>query len=404
MESKHTSGITGWTPTTKILISALMLVLGGLAFYFFRVVFVPLIIGAILAYILAPLVEVVCTKLRLPRTLATALIYLILLAVLVPGPAWLISWGIPQLDILQQEFVEFLLYLDTISADTIPIFNYEIVVGDVVQEVTNKLLEVVTSLSLQSVEIVLGAAETLLMVIFTLLIGFYLTRDARHFIAWFKGLSPPGYQDDINRLLEEINKIWSAFFRGQVILAFVVGIILTTIGFIIGLPQPIVLGVLGGLLEFLPSVGHAIWLVTASILALLEGSSTIPVSNWIFLLIVIGVHVAYTQFDLNYLIPRIIGRQVHLHPMVVILGIIIGAQVGGILGIALAAPTIASLRIVGRYIYARLFDLDPFPMVGAPTEPKSLRQKQLRKMREEDKKRADTGPLKDILSKRTNKK
>ncbi len=114
----------------------------------------------------------------------------------------------------------------------------------------------------------------------------------------------------------------------------------------------------------------------------MEGSSTLPVSNLVFLIIVLGAHTAYTQFDLNFLIPRIIGRQVHLHPMVVILGIILGATaghligggVGSVLGIALAAPTIASLRVLGRYVYARLLDLDPFPMVGPPAAPRVVRQ------------------------------
>ena len=68
----------------------------------------------------------------------------------------------------------------------------------------------------------------------------------------------------------------------------------------------------------------------------------------------------FAQFDLNFLIPRIIGRQVNLHPMVVIIGIIVGASVGGVLGVALAAPVIASIRVLGRYVYCRLFGLDPF--------------------------------------------
>jgi hypothetical protein len=55
--------------------------------------------------------------------------------------------------------------------------------------------------------------------------------------------------------------------------------------------------------------------------------------------------------------------------MVVIIGVIIGIQVGGVLGVALAAPTIASLRVLGRYIYAKLFGLYPFPMVGPPSAP-----------------------------------
>ena len=87
------------------------------------------------------------------------------------------------------------------------------------------------------------------------------------------------------------------------------------------------------------------------------------------MLIVIGLQLFFQQFDINYLIPRIIGRRVHLPPLVVILGIVSGALLAGVLGVLLAAPTIASARVIGRYIYANLFDQDPFPDSVAPLLP-----------------------------------
>ncbi|MCC6904509.1 MAG: AI-2E family transporter, partial [Anaerolineae bacterium] len=98
------------------------------------------------------------------------------------------------------------------------------------------------------------------------------------------------------------------------------------------------------------------------------GSTWLPVSNLAFAVIVAVMHLVFTKLDLNFLIPRIVGERVHLHPLVVIIGIIIGASVGGVLGIALAAPAIATLRVIGRYIHAKLLDYDPFPPEG-PTPP-----------------------------------
>ncbi len=104
----------------------------------------------------------------------------------------------------------------------------------------------------------------------------------------------------------------------------------------------------------------------------------------------VGLHVIFQQFDLNYLIPRIIGRRVHLHPLVVILGIVAGATAAGVLGIALAAPTIASARVLGRYIYARLFDLQPFPAqpVAEPLPPPDLQwwQRRVKRRNRRDRK------------------
>ena len=65
---------------------------------------------------------------------------------------------------------------------------------------------------------------------------------------------------------------------------------------------------------------------------------------------------------------------------IIILGVIVGASVAGVLGVALAAPTIASLRIIMRYVYANLFDLDPFPMIGAPSSPRQEREAEVERL------------------------
>jgi predicted PurR-regulated permease PerM len=139
-----------------------------------------------------------------------------------------------------------------------------------------------------------------------------------------------------------------------------VAVIFTVVGFIIGLPFALAMGVLAGLLEFIPTIGHAIWLITASFLAFFVGSTWISIPNWVFTLIVIGLHMIFQQFDLNYLLPRIVGRRVQLHPLVVILGVVAGALLAGVLGILIAAPTIATARVLGHYVFANLNDQDPF--------------------------------------------
>ena len=78
-------------------------------------------------------------------------------------------------------------------------------------------------------------------------------------------------------------------------------------------------------------------------------------------MLVVGVYVAFSQLDINVLIPNIIGGSIRLHPVVVLLGVIVGIEIGGVLGVALAAPTIASFRVIGQYIYAMLLDMEPFP-------------------------------------------
>jgi predicted PurR-regulated permease PerM len=262
---------------------------------------------------------------------------------------------------LQAALLSLLEDIQANSTDVIVIApGIELQVAELVTEVGTSLRELITGIAVKSPTILLGASKTLLMTIITLFISFYMTADSKKIVAWLHFIAPPGYRADVQMLLSEINGIWSDFFRGQVLVAIVAAILNTIIAFAIGLPEPLLMGLLAGVLEFLVSVGHTIWLIIALVLALTQGSTYLPVSPLVFALIVIGTNLLFTKLDLNFVIPRIVGERMHLHPMVVLIGIVVGASVGGVLGIALAAPAIASLRVLGRYIRAKLFDLDPY--------------------------------------------
>ena len=346
-----------WDTTTKVMVTVVLMVLLGLAVYFFRIVFIPLIIGGIVAYLLQPVVRRIHQLTRIPHKVATALLYLMLLALIITVGIALSPLLAAQAKELASEFTVFVRHIEEQGNAEISILGFTLSAKLVITAGIRGFL-----LSTEAITLLPHAAETALLLVFTLLISFYMTRDAEQMLAWVRRLVPPQYHSHVGAILSEIDQMWAAFFRGQVILSLVVMVIITGLCMLLGLPQPLLLGVLAGLLEFLPSVGHTIWTIIAVILALVTGSSWLPIpNNIVFALLVAGAHLTFTQFDLNYLIPRIIGEQVHLHPMVVIIGIIIGARLGGVLGIALAAPTIATLRILGRYVYALLFDIDPYP-------------------------------------------
>jgi predicted PurR-regulated permease PerM len=339
----------------------------ALALYASRIVLAPLVIGAIVAYVFQPVVRFIRRVTRLSHGAATGLTYLALLALIIPVGALLIPVLVDQLRNTQRDLIALARYVNTGLPDTsIQVLGFEFGLQELVRQITLAVTGFLTSAAAESITFVLDAAKILLLIVFTFVIGFYLTRDGAHVIGWLRGLFPPDYRRDFDALLAEIDGIWSSFLRGQVLLSLTVTVILTTVSLLLGLPQPLLLGVWGGLLEFLPSIGHAIWGFTVVVVALLEGSRYLPLPNLLFAVVVFGAYVAFTQFDLNFLIPHIIGRQVKLHPIVVILGVIVGATVGGVLGVAVAAPTIASLRVILRYLYANLFDLNPFPVLDTP--------------------------------------
>ena len=327
-----------WSPQVKIAVS--LVILAGFIFllYKFSAVIAPVVLAVILAYVLTPLVNRLQTRLKGSRGAAIAVIYL-LLALFISGALWIIiPLLIQQVRELARDITLLLHQAQGWADQPLQIGPFTFSGEALLAQLSATLQDLLRPLFTQTIDIVAALLESIVWVVFIVVISIYLIKDSAALNEWFTSLAPPGYESDFIRLRDEINTIWSAFFRGQLLLAVIVSLILTAEGLIIGLPFAVAMGVLGGILEFLPSVGHGIWLVLASLLALFGGSTWLPLPNWAFALVVLALHITFTQFDLNYLIPRIIGRSVRLPPVVVILGILSGAALAGVLGVVLAAP------------------------------------------------------------------
>ena len=358
-----------WSPQTKLVVAVLMIAFGVYLLHQFRALLPPLILSVVLAYAVSPIAMFLQKRLHLPRGPAILLGDGIFFAVLLSLPAIVLPPLASQVTAINLDLQRLLEVIDRALQHDIPIGPFMVHLPSLVGQAPLAFDQVVQPVLGQTLSLAAEAVSYVIWIVFILVVSFYLMKDFALFDGWVEDHIPPLYQDDYRRLRMEIHRIWGAFFRGQLTLALVVSLIFTAIGFLIGLPFALSMGILAGLLEFLPSIGHGIWLTLATLMALLFGSTWLPIPNWAFALLLVGLHIAFQQFDLNYLIPRIIGRSVHLPPLVVILGIVAGAIAAGVLGIPLAAPAIATLRVLGRYIYARLFDLDPFPHSVAPPLP-----------------------------------
>jgi predicted PurR-regulated permease PerM len=350
------------------VVAILALLLIGLALYAVRVILVPLILASLTAVLLHPLARDVSRRTRLKHGLATLLIFVVLIGLLVPVGVLVIPAAGRRLRSGLVQLTGLVRYLDAAGERRFELLGFSFTVEQVTGEVTAGLTDLVTSAAGSALGLATGAARIIFLTVISFVIGFYLTRDGHKLLAWIGSFVPVDYQPGYHALLRELHRVWSSFFRGQLLLSLVAGIILSAVSALLGLPQPILLGVWGSLLEFLPSIGNLVWGATALLVAALAGSTYLPLPPLAFVLLVLAAAVVYAQVDLNILIPRIIGGSVRLHPIVVLLGVIAGIEIAGVLGAALAAPTIASLRIAGRYVYAMLTDTEPFRETQADIE------------------------------------
>ena len=207
-----------------------------------------------------------------------------------------------------------------------------------------------------------GFFNTVVNIGFLIVLMFYMMRDGEYFIGQIVGVVPPSYQGDVRRLLYELGQVWHAYLRGQLLLCTIIGFGVYFAALILGLPNAPLLGLIAGVLEFIPNIGPFIALIPAFITALVSTSATFPfLSGLPLALIVIVVWTGMQNIEALVIVPRVMGGSLNLHPMVIILALIAGASIAGAVGIILAAPFTASARILGQYVYGKLFDLDPFP-------------------------------------------
>jgi len=298
---------------------------------------------------------------KLPRLLAVLLVYAALLVVLSIIPVTVVPYLVDQATRINLDLQQLGDDLITFLSQPVVIFHYSFSLQNLLGDVRGALQSLLQPFATQTVTLLFGVASSLLWILSILVISFYLVKDAARFHQFLDSIAPPGYTEELRRLREEINRVWKAFFRGQVVLGLVIGLIVWIAMTIVGLPSAGLMGLLAGLLEAIPTFGPVLSTIPALLMALFRGSTYLPLSNFWFAILVLGIYILIQQTENAFLVPRIMGRRLQLHPVVVFVGVLAGGLLAGVLGILLAAPVIASVRVVLSYVYAKLLGKDPFP-------------------------------------------
>ncbi len=373
-----------WSPGSKRLIVIIMTFVSLLVILRLHILLPPFILAVILAYLVEPLVKIITDRTRIPRILTIVLIYLIIVAALVAIPISAIPPIVVQVNALITNIPAFIHQLSGLLNELQePIYITEEIVIPLNQlpldqaflSLSGNLLNIVQGFGGQTISIfgsVLGASlSTIGWVLLVLFLSFYMVKDHEILFHSLLDLVPKNYQGDVVNLSAQISDLWNAFLRGQLVLCFVVGTIVFFVAIFIGLPNALLLALIAGLMEFLPTIGPILAAIPAAFLGYFQSSSSwlgnILGPFWFVVAIVIIYTVIY-QTENYYLVPRIIGHRLRLHPIVVVLGAIAGASVAGILGIILAAPILATSRLVFSYVYAKLTDQPPFPESQQPNQ------------------------------------
>lgn len=393
---------TEWKSTTRYIVAIGLFLFLLVLLYLSRPVLPMLIVASLIALLVRPIINWLCERFRFPRGLSVLVTFLLVAVVIILAPLILIPPIINAVNFFLKLDYEALISnvlvwiettLRTVRADGFQILGFRLILDSVVDPILNLIdgADSVVSPELTSLTAIIpsigqafafsyGFAVEFVGTVFSGFVGFlfliissiYLSVDGDRLVGAFVRSAPKAYRQEIEQLLDRLRMVWDAFFRGQITLMFIIGIMVWFGLTILGLPGAFALGIIAGLLEIIPNLGPLLAAIPAVIVALLQGSDTIAVNNFIFALIIIGFYIVVNFFENTVVVPRVMGESVKLHPLVVILGVLVGAATWGILGALLAAPVIASGREIVLYLYRHVIGENPFPPARPEPDRKDI--------------------------------
>jgi predicted PurR-regulated permease PerM len=322
-----------------------------------------LLMAAVVAFAIGPLVDRVEVRLGGRRGLAAALVYLGLLVALIGGLALLFRPFVAQLTELLANLPT---YAEMLQAQT-PVIEERLRAAGLPIEAGELQSRAASLLATQGTMVlggVLGVVTSLTNFVvdlaLILVISFYLVLDSRRIRDAILTLTPARFRPHVLFVESTLTKIGGGYLRGQLLLAGIIGVLDALGVMLLGVPYPLIIGVIAAVTELIPMVGPVLGAIPAIALALLE---PFPTVIWVVLYFTM-----VQQLENNLLVPRISGEAVGLHPLGAMLALMAGFEIAGILGGLFAVPLAGVLYVLVAELHRRIVYGD------APPPPPPKRQ------------------------------
>lgn len=358
-----------WSSTIKLVVGLTLAALMIALFISFRTFVGPVMLAIIISYLFYPIASRIQRLLHMPWRLLVGLIYLLALFILIS----LVTWGGITLVEQIQNLINFLQ-----SAITgLPDFFARItatpqVIGPFtldwqrldVAAVLNQALGIVQPLLSQAGTLVGTIASSAASIIgwgvFAFVLSYFLVSETQGNPSRLLNLQIPGYREDFKRMGQELTIIWNVFLRGQLIVFVLTTTIYTITMGILGVRYYFGLALLAGLARFLPYIGPLISWSVDGVVAFSQGYTFFGLAPEYYALMVLCTAWTTDTIIDNLITPRIFSNALRIHPAAVMVCALIGFNTMGIIGIVLAAPVLATIKLVFDYTVRKLLDIDPW--------------------------------------------
>jgi len=332
--------------------------LGGFVLYLLSPVLTPFFAAALLAYLGDPIADRLEVKItprcsaRLARSVAVTIVFIVLFSLLTVMAFLILPLLGQQISYLVSNMPA---YLDNIQQNVVPmlakylgldasVFDFELLkklFAAHYAQAGGLVSQIVSSIASSSIALAAWVANMVLIPVVT----FYLLRDWDVLIAHIDDLLPRKILPVIRKLAKESDEVLSAFLRGQFVVMLVLGAVYSTGLWFVDLKLALLIGMLAGLVSFVPYLGFIVGIVAASIAILLQ---THDVMQLIPVIIVFSIG---QMLEGMLLTPVLVGDKIGLHPVAVIFAVLAGGQLFGFVGILLALPVAAVLAVMLRHMH-----------------------------------------------------
>jgi len=357
-----------WSGTTKLVVSLALIAVLLLLLVEFRSYFGLILASFAVTILLWPIVKWFNQRLKISWRLSTVIVYVVVAVVLIG----FITWGGLALFAQLQNLITLLSsslsnFIENLSQWS----NQEIILGPLsftVPELTTKylgdllisrvqpILESAGSLIALAVS---GGANLIFRMLMMYLIAFFVTSESG------STNSKPSqifkdYERDIQQMKAEFSRIWSAFWRGELLVVFIAFVVYVIFLSILQMPFSLGIAIIVALGRFIPYLGAWIGWITMGIVGLIIRPTPFGLLPAAYTLIIIAIALVIDNIIDNIIRPKVMGDTLRVHPAAVLITALVGLQLFGLLGIMLAAPVFASAKLLFHYILSKLTDQDPW--------------------------------------------
>ncbi len=315
-----------------------------------RSVLLPFVLAALLAYLLAPFVAMLEER-GLSRALSIVVVYATLLGV----SAVMVGFGYPRLirelnglteaiPLYAAKFQEIILRLQNNYSS----FDLPESVRKVIDQRLAGAEDMILRLVHQSVDLLVNLFSQVLSFLLAPVLAFYILKDKDSIRSGFESLLPRKIKGDVLDLVRDTDEIVRKFIRGHLVVCLVVGG-LTALGmYLIGMPFALLIGIFAGLADLIPFFGPFLGAIPAVAIGILQ--------SWRLTLYAALVILVVQQIESSVISPKILGDALGLHPVMIIFALLAGGKLWGIVGMLVALPLAAMLRLVSRYVFLKLVE------------------------------------------------